>query len=121
MKRDLDLIREILLAVEVEPPGSPLRGGDFGEQDVATVAAHVELLIEAGYVDGLVTTDGRGDYVKWRVLRLTMDGHDFLDAIRDPVVYRETKSKLAKVGGATALEAVKAVAQGVVNSMLGLS
>lgn len=121
MKRDLDLIREILLLVEGAPPGKYIHDVEIEGYDHDTVAAHVQLLVEADYVDGATRQSNGGEYITWGVDRLKMPGHDYLDSIRDPTVYRETKQKLSKVGGTAALEVVKAVAQGITNTMLGLS
>lgn len=121
MKRDLDLIREILLAAESNRPGEDLNHNsvDLGES-IDVVAAHVELLVDAGYVDAHVSKDHAYGYRKWFVYRLTMQGHDYLDSVRDPEIYRETKSRLKKVGGTASLEVVKQLAGVAIKQTLGL-
>src|SRR5260221_12779162 len=98
MKRDLDLIRRILLALEEE--NSELLTPDNQE----LVCHHVQLLVDAGYVEGRVRWDRESNPRGYVVQRITMNGYDYLDSVRDPKVWNETKSVLEKFGGAAALE-----------------
>jgi hypothetical protein len=94
MKRDLDLVRAILLEAEGVDAGKTITGFDFGETyDKATVLEHVELLIEAGYVEGKVYkyVSGGGDIL---INRLTWLGHDFVQASRDDTIWNKAKSKV---------------------------
>ncbi len=78
MKRDMDLIREILLEIESWKPGSPgktiaLQGRPYDE-----VKDHVLLLLDAGLIELQPNVD-RGLLI---VSRLTWAGHEFLEATR---------------------------------------
>ena len=101
MKRDLDIIREILLHIESgqEYDGtrefyysSPEQMGMTGCTPEEFVY-HCTLLIEDGYIDGAATV------VNIVVRRLTSRGHDFLDDIRDPGVWRQVKTRLGSLPG----------------------
>ena len=35
----------------------------------------------------------------WNIMRLTWEGHEFLDTVRDPEIWRKTKSGAATAGG----------------------
>lgn len=98
MKRDMDLVREILLAVE----GGTLSFGDESEPDRfghprTVVLEHLHLMKQAGLVEVM------GELLSGEVdLRgLTWDGHDFLDTVRDPEVWKRTKEGASKMGGWT--------------------
>ena len=104
MKRDLDLIRTILLALEDEKPES-LTG-----ENQELVCYHVQLLLDAEYVQGMVIWDRETKPQGYVVQRITMSGYDYLDSVRDPKVWNKTKSVLENVGGSAALEVVKDVA-----------
>jgi hypothetical protein len=83
MKRDMDLIRQILLATEANPsPVEPLEDLHFDGFDDNVVAHHVELLAMAGLVTA-EEAQAIGIY-EWHPVALTWVGHDFLDTIRDP-------------------------------------
>ena len=100
MKLDKDLVREILLALETDD-GDPFGWKDlsFGGHSQEEVAYHVCILAEGGFLTAmdLSTMDG----ADWRPQRLTYDGHEFLDTIRDNQVWKLTKdtAKKAGVGG----------------------
>ncbi|MNG17028.1 hypothetical protein D3C84_1009860 [compost metagenome] len=59
------------------------------------VSYHVRLLDEAGLLDALDT--GGMNCFKWQPTRLTYNGHEFLDIIRDDEVWKLTKTGAEKV------------------------
>ncbi|GLO51919.1 hypothetical protein PPUN110474_33200 [Pseudomonas putida] len=122
MRLDKELVREILLAVEAsdKSPHSWINLSSEGHgEDV--ISYHVMLLHEAGL---LVAQDlsslSRFD---WRPKRLTINGHEYLDTIRDNEVWRLTKAGAEKVGGvslAVMLEIGKAYGKQVLKDRLGI-
>jgi hypothetical protein len=112
MKRDMELVRSILLATEANPNPEeeldPLEVEGFSE---VMVFHHVQLLAEAGYLRAH-ERQAIGIYA-WYPISLTWTGHDFLDSIRDPEIWKETKAGVAKVGGWTA-DTIKAIALGYI-------
>jgi hypothetical protein len=125
MKRDMDLVREILLQIEaaIEPPRmSDLELTKIDEQHVQRVAYHMQMLVdEIGFVRGIDASSMDGP--DWINLELTWSGNEFLDAIRDPEVWRRTKEGAKKVGGVSiefAWEMAKAYGKHVIKEKLGL-
>ena len=122
MKRDNELIRNILLAIEDCPDVSPnvLRIESFLDfcNEPAVISMHIELLKEAGLVEAHRIL--RSDKVKgWEVERLTFSGYEYLETIRSAKVWRNVKERMKAVGGAT-LEIIKAVAIDEVKRELNL-
>lgn len=119
MKRDLDLIREILLGIEVNPQYNGTRVLDpsltFGLSDrqLDEIAYHVGMLIEDGYVTGKQTKQP-GIYV---VFGLTISGHDYLDSIRDPAIWMKTKEGAERAGGFT-LSLIGELAKGFIKTKI---
>ena len=62
-----------------------------------STAPALDLLAEAGFIT--IEMQGGGGVVM--VGDITWAGHDFLDAVREPQVWAETKSRAEKVGGWT--------------------
>jgi hypothetical protein len=59
----------------------------------------------------------------WRAKRLTFQGHEFLDTVRDPEIWRRTKEGASKIGGAGVellLTVGKAYAKQVLQEKLGI-
>jgi hypothetical protein len=123
MERDLELIREILLRLDQNTADKDwLTTAGFPEASRDAVAYHVELLEEAGLAEaaiGLVEAAARpATGVYFRVERLTREGHDFLDAVRNDAVWDRTKETLRSKGLSFAFEIVKSVATSVARDLL---
>lgn len=113
MKRDNDYLRELLF--EIENAESylifvPLTYGMSDEQQKEYY--HVRLLCDVG----CLVQDG--DNKKTSGYRLTSQGHDFIDAIRDEGIWKKTKKAVAETGGNTTLEMVKIIAIGFLKKKL---
>lgn len=96
MKRDMDLVRDLLLAIEdgLEEldPAQGLPGKNYTEKQLVH---HLNIMVEHGLIKdggaligGPICIDG-----------LTWEGHDFADTLRDPEIYKQAKSAAATVGG----------------------
>jgi len=89
MKRDMDLIRYILLQKEAEQP-------IVGEKDV--IVYHIGLLQQAGLLDAVTRNDHLGVISDAWIKSITWEGHDFLDAMRDDTIWKMAKDKFIKPG-----------------------
>jgi len=96
MRRNSDLIRSILLTVEKDEHCEVLRLPVIEGHDDEAVHFHTRLLVEKGFLRTYLPDRTVGQ--PWVCLRLTWEGYDFLDAIRDPVVWRSVKRAAGKVG-----------------------
>ena len=116
MKRDMDLVRELLLKLEAEPLDGDLYSVDpdgFGISDRTheEIAYHMVLLIDGGLLDG------KRDQSMFVARKLTWAGHDFLDSVRDPKIWRMTKEQAKKAGGFT-IEILTSIAKGIIKDNL---
>ena len=118
MKRDMELIRRILLEIEtndqVKLPDIP----------ADLLAHHILLLNEEGLIKGLVAAEClNGPPILQQLMsyvRLTSKGHDFLGSIRDESVWKKTKEKFAEVGGGISVSLVMTIATEYVKEKLGI-
>ena len=119
MKRDMDLVREIMLKIEALPAGPPVLYR-VGEVEDLVLLNHLEMLIDAGLVRGKISRSqgARGDIIG--ISTLTWEGHEWIDAVRDPHVWNETKMTLLENGGALSFELTKAVATRILRTRVGL-
>lgn len=118
MKRDMDLIRELLLEIEENQTAS-----DFSYEinanlnfDANTVYQHLKLLRDGGMIDGedSLSQDRSSKII---VLGITWSGHDFIDSVRDPEIWRRTKEGALAAGGFT-VELLTELAKGYVKKIL---
>ena len=92
MKRDMDLVRELLLKVEEaqEPTSNDLLPESATDSDYERVTEHLRMLIDdAEFMTGIPAHVMAGK--NWLDLKLTWAGHAFLDSVRDPEVWATTK------------------------------
>ena len=109
MQRDMDLIRQVLLAAEAGPPYPAIEA--YPPQ---AVRYHQMLAIDAGLLQGqhrkyMENTTDIPDVVM--VQGVTWQGHDFLAAIRDDNGWVKLKKYLADSGKAVTLETLVAGAK----------
>ena len=104
MKRDLDLIRYLLLETEAEEKPEAMK--DYSEKQVLY---HCELAIEAGLLEGQVFHNEQGEPFSAVIQRLTWEGHDFLDAARSETNWKKAKDQIVKTGGSWTFEIVKSL------------
>lgn len=121
MKRDMDLIRAILLAAEASPTGFAHKAceqieGYTREQ----IGYHVYLLIDAGLAQGADITH-RGSSGPEAILTcLTSAGHDFLDSARSQSVWQQVKTLLMEKAGPASFAVWQAALTAQVLKNLGL-
>jgi hypothetical protein len=104
MKRDMELIRKILLAVQDGKPYAHVE--DFSDSELKY---HQALAIEAGLVEGSILKDDTTTDVPVAVMikKLTWSGHDFIDAITSELNWQKVKDFLKEAGKQITLETVK--------------
>ncbi|MBN8815296.1 MAG: DUF2513 domain-containing protein [Sphingomonas sp.] len=91
MKRDMDKVRGVMLALEAKTGpfvltyDTPSMGGT---DDGAETVEYIVLLHSGGFLES----------TQRNVYRLSWAGHEFLDSVRDPEIWRQTKDGAAKIG-----------------------
>ena len=126
MKRDMDLIRLILLRIEEQYRSTAIYDLSVVGYDKETIAYHCKILHEAGLIADYKAQYGDNQLQHFGISGLTWAGHDYLDKIRDDSIWRKTKDAIAKKGLPLILETVKTVAsafvtaaaEGIANSII---
>lgn len=141
MKRDWDLLREQLLAIEEDKdfktailggiPDKPEWTDDKTEAEYVAVLTeyqraetrvmgHLELLVDNGYVDGVKIHRGSGTFFYGlSEPRLTMAGHDLLDTMRSEPLWDKIKSTAKTKGIELTFDTIKGLAGFALKSLLG--
>ena len=91
MKRDMDLVRIILLEIEKQYRSTAIHNLTIEGYDMATVAYHCKILHEAGFIADYNAQYFDDDIGFFAVGPLTWDGNDYLDKVRDNSVWNKTK------------------------------
>ena len=107
MKRDMDLIREILLAIEASEVTQGAIRLKLPGRTEDQVSYQIKMLSQAGLI--IATDMSSNDGFHWVPRSLTWEGHEFLDAARDNTVWNKAMSKLKETAASAPFEIVKAV------------
>lgn len=117
MKRDIDVIRDIVLAV---------RDADGSIDEVAGIdekqfAFHAQLLEEAGLVTVAQFRRPREIMAESAVIyRLTWDGHDFADSIADDTIWNMVKDHLLGSSSAWTFDILREMITATIKDLLNL-
>jgi hypothetical protein len=114
MKRDLDLIRDILVQAE-ESDSKHLKPVEIEGRDRREIFGHVQILQD----EGLVKASFMGGPTS-EIHHLTWQGHDYLEAVRDPGVWGKVAKRVKEEGGTITFEILKAWAIGFGKEQLGM-
>lgn len=121
MKRDMDLIRKLLLEIEAS---SPQEGWSLEvmepTEETARIAGHLRLLRDAGWIHVVDSRSYVGGREVWLLVRLTWHGHEFLDTIRSENVWAETKRRVTSTVGTVSISVLTEVAKHVAKGLLGV-
>ena len=115
MKRDPELIRQILIQIEENSTGGECPELQIDGYDVMMIHYHCWLLIDDGYVKGAVAELSSGVWCEPRTL--TNKGHDLLDLIKNDTLWNKFK-ELSKEHG---LKVIFQVLTTNASKVLGLS
>ena len=115
MQRDMDVVRDLLLLIEKQTPSEAQGVFQPDEYSRDVLDNHMMLMMDRGLVEAKDWADMQGH--NWAMVRLLWDGHDFLDTIRDPEIWRKTKKGVQQAGGFS-LDLLKALAKGLVKKKI---
>lgn len=108
MERDMNLAREILLAVEKMPYSGIGRALQLPDRDSDVVNYHVMILADAGLIEAkMIGGHARGFVPVWQPKALTWAGHEFLDAARDEGRWEQAIATVRARTGGLALDVLK--------------
>src|SRR6266853_1038751 len=102
MKRDMDIIRQILLNAESDeyPYGARVHLDGVSDE---TCAYHVALMRDEGLVEAEIIKSGSSPYAAAMIHRLTSTGHGFCDGIRQDTIWNKAKEHILKPGASYGL------------------
>ena len=126
MKRDWDIIRELLSQIEDETLPAFVnelhRDVQFGKGDPvfeSDVARHLKLLADAGFVKGVQfanTSPKKVCYVRVEP-DLTMEGYDLLEVLRSKSIWASVKEQIKTTGAGLTVEAIKVFASQAIRKL----
>lgn len=116
MKRDMELVRKLLLSIESDRDW----GECVGPQSLETVLGHLEIMMDAKLLIGRLYKDENGDLKAVDVYRLTWAGHEFLDNARNDTVWKNVMTRVKSVGATASFEVLVELLKSAVKSCMGM-
>jgi hypothetical protein len=117
MKRDMELIRKILFAIEEQYVDVALYDLEIEGYDQKTIAYHCRILHDANFISDYNAEFAGDELCSFGIGSLTWEGHEFLDKIRSDTVWNKTKTTMKEQGLPFALDVIKNVASAVISGM----
>jgi len=94
MKRDMDLVRAILIALEKTDSAGKYQQFSIDDISEEVLSYHIKLLHQAGLIEA---HDASGcNEFKWYPVSLTWDGHEFLELAKNDAIWTKAKLQLIK-------------------------
>lgn len=118
MKRDMDLCRKILFAIEEQYVDTALYGLEVEGYSMQQVAYHCKILHDDGLISNYKGYFASNRLYDFAVGSLTWDGHEFLDKIRQDTIWNKTKDVITQKGLPMVLDVVKEISQSIVATMV---
>lgn len=119
MQRDLNLIRQMLIAIENAPSGwAPELNFDGYSND--QINYHAYLLIDAGLARGHDITTLTSDGPEGAITHLTWEGHEFAAAARNESRWNKAMGVVAEEGGNITLDVMKQLLVSFMKASIGL-
>lgn len=116
MKRDMDLVKKILLNIESSEPLESLTDIQIDGYDKNTINAHCELLYCRNLIKEFNPINAYGGMISASVSGLTWEGYDFLEAIRNDSKWNETKEIIKNKGLPMAIETIMTISKEFVSA-----
>jgi len=101
MKRDMDLVRKILLEMEKDGFESHMELEIEG-YSAKEINVHLEMMNNAGLIDARDISSLGG--FKFRPIKINWQGRDFIDAARNDNIWQKAKSFIKKQGVGLSLD-----------------
>ncbi len=126
MKLDFDCVRDVLMKIEALSKYNnnfeyvPLSVYDISnaldEYEIDTIYYTLRKLEDGGYIEALYNTNLPINIGQFYILDITFKGHEYLNTVRDPKIWRIIKSKLI----APTFSLIMQLAPEIIKSYIGI-
>lgn len=110
MKRDMDLVRQIMLVLEETNYSIDAQAFIDDTHDIQAICYHFEIMQEAGLIYATVKKEMSGSYIYGCAINLTWQGQEFIANVKDDKLWSRVKLKAAKVLGSASFATISSLA-----------
>lgn len=120
MKRDLELIRQLMLAIELKGDDFDADSIEIDGYDPSQINYHLQLLVEAELAVGKVLNYLGSDRPTIIIKKLSWEGCSFLDDARNESVWQKTMKIVKDKGGSVSVGVLTQLLASVAKQLSGL-
>ena len=121
MKRDIELVRKILLFFEEKEDPKPVEIPPIDGYNDFTIKTHLVMMHDAGLIRCEPVRSSSSDRVIYVLpFELTWAGHDFVQTMRDDNLWKKAKELVIKPGASWSFDILKEWAKIEVKKRLGM-
>ena len=120
MKRDLEIIRKIVLLVEDLPTGTVIDEIQIEGFSAEQIGYHCYLIVDAGLAKGIDDTDMAETSPNWKILHLTSAGHDFADIARNEATWKKATGLVKDKATGVTIEIIKDLLVSLIKGTLSI-
>jgi len=120
MKRDLELVRKILLAMEAYQHGFAPEPFTVDGYDQGVIEHHVWLMEQGGLITASDKSSLQDPSATAIAESITWEGHEFLDAVRNDKVWSKLKAEMKDRGIALPFSLLQSLALKIAATLAGL-
>lgn len=123
MIRDMELIREIMLAIESQDSyeywAEDLKISD--NRDITQIKYHLQLLVDAGFIKATIEHDNGNSSPHILIDRMLSDGHNFLGNARNTPIWNKAMEIVREKGGSVSVGVLIQILSSIAKQHFGLS
>lgn len=120
MKRDMDLVRKLVLALEDHPAGYAPPDVQITGYTEDQIGYHLYIMMQAGLIVGVDVTTHGSTSPQVLATSLTWAGHEFADAARDSGRWNTAVELIRDKAGSATLEVLMKLLTRLISSSVGL-
>jgi hypothetical protein len=120
MKRDLELIRQLMLAIELKDTRFSTESIEIDGYDSSQINYHLQLLVEAELAVGKVLNYLGNERSTIVIEKLSWEGCNFLDDARNESVWQKTMEIVKDKGGSVSVGVLIQLLASVAKQLVGL-
>ena len=122
MKRDIDLIRKLLIYLEDKPDDKMVKELELDGYDKSNIMYHFILMDQAGLIrcEREVSSSTSDRVIMVYPFGLSWQGHELLEASRNETMWKKAKSILLTESGAISVDVLKSLLVSMAKESVGL-
>jgi hypothetical protein len=122
MKRDIDLVRMLLIHLEEKPDDKMVKELELDGYDKSNIKYHFILMDQAGLIrcERDVSSSTSDRVINVFPFSLTWQGHELLEASRNETTWKKAKSIVMTKSGAISVDVLKALLVSMAKESVGL-